>query len=68
MVIELRREAQRPQRCCFVRWEQGSYYKRDGGRKEERKEGRFRMGGCRRRRPHWGLADQLLPQGLDLSI
>lgn len=48
---------------------------RDGRRKGGRKEGRFREEGRggdwgekrrRRRRPHWGLAGQLLPQGPDM--
>lgn len=42
------KEAERPQRCCFVRKERRSYYTKDGGRKEikeGRMEGRVSMGG-----------------------
>lgn len=40
---------------------------RDGRRKEERTSDRGWLGGWKRkRRAHWGLAGQLLPQGEDM--
>lgn len=61
------REAERPQRCCFVQREQESYYTRDGGRERGRKEGKkIQEGGV----GWWKKAPlainvQLLPRGLD---